>query len=91
MEPEAIAVEPIRLSLRHLFLVLELRGGGLEPDRLLVGASQSRGGVGPSFHLANSGAQTGELGVASRVGRRSLTELRLRGGFRVFSLDNLGS
>ena len=90
MEPEAIAVEPVRLSLRHLFLVLELRGGGFEPNRLLVGSSQSRGGVGPSLHLANRGTQRGELGVSRRVGRRSLTELRLRGSLGVFSLDNFG-
>ena len=52
----------------------------LRPDVVLVGASERGGGVGSSFHLADGGAERGELRVARGVGRRALAELSLRLG-----------
>jgi len=78
VQTQTIRVQTIRLRLRHLHVVPELRLASLESHHLLVGARKRGGSVASSFHLANARAKLRQLSRARRVPGALLRQLRLR-------------
>ena len=77
-------MQAVRLRLRHLHVVPELRVAALEPDDLVVGPSERRRRVASALHVAHRRAQRREFGAARRLlGARAAQRARSDSAARV--------